>query len=314
MSPNLFSPALPEQRRLKMYIYGAHGTGKTVTSLHFPNAAVVDLDGGTDWYASAFSFQKLRTTDVDKVLQAVDGLIQDPGDFKTLVIDSFTKFWDLLQEKHLKRLRVKRGNPQYVFQPSDYKVIKSDLRAFINKLLALDMNIIATAQVKSMYSQDSGEFMKITGTEPDGPKDAPYLFDVVLELNFGPDDTRIATVKKDRTNTLPKTFEFSYQELVKYFGVKDLERAPVKLRAEQLLNQVSNRNLKVRVGTKEILTAGITGDTLTKLMKLTNSMAENQLKDKLNEDYSVQSLLDLREDEASLLITDLTKTEANVQS
>jgi len=314
LSPTLFSPATPESRRLKMYIYGTHGTGKTVTSLHFPNAAVIDLDGGTDWYASAFNFQKLRTTDVDKVFQAVDGLIQDPGDFKTLVIDSFTKFWDLLQEKHLKRLRVKKGNPQYVFQPSDYKTIKSDLKAFINKLLALDMNIIATAQVKNMYSQDSGEFMKIIGTDPDGPKDAPYLFDVVLELNFGPDDTRVATVKKDRTNTLPKTFEFTYQELVKYFGVKDLERPPVKLRAEQLLNQVSNRNLKVRIGAKEILTAGVTGETLTKLMKATNSMTETQLRDKLNEDYSVQSLLDLREDEALMLLKDLTNTEPNVQS
>jgi len=117
LSTNLFSPALPEQRRLKMYIYGTHGTGKTVTSLSFPNAAVVDLDGGTDWYAEAFKFSKLRTTDVDKVFQAVDALIKDPQDYKTLVIDSFTKFWDLLQEKHLKRLRVKKGNPQYVFQP-----------------------------------------------------------------------------------------------------------------------------------------------------------------------------------------------------
>jgi hypothetical protein len=248
------------------------------------------------------------------VFQAVDELIQEPGTTKTLVIDSFTKFWELLQEKHLKRLRIKKGNPQYVFQPSDYKTIKSELKAFINKLLALDMNIVVTEQIKNMYSQDTGEFMKIVGTEPDGPKDLPYLMDVVLELNFGPNDTRIATTLKDRTNTLPKTFEFTYQELVKYFGVKDLEREPVKLRAEQILYQVANRNLKVKVGGKELLTAGITGDTLTKLMKLTKDMTETQLRDKLNDDYSVQSLLDLREDEAQMLITDLTKTDTNVQS
>lgn len=295
-----------------MYIYGIHGTGKTVTSLHFPNPAVIDLDGGTDWYASAFQFEKLRTSDVDKVFQAVDGLIADPGDFKTLVIDSFTKFGELLTEKHLKRLRVKKGNPQYTFQPVDYKIIKADLKAFINKLLALDMNIIATAQIKNLYSQDTGEFMKVIGSEPDGPKDAPYLFDVVLELSFGPNDTRIATVKKDRTNTLPATFEFNYQELVKHFGIKDLERAPVKLRAEAVLNQVANRNVKIKVGNKELLSAGVTGDTLTKLMKLTSSMSEVALKDKLNEDYSVQSLLDLREDEAQMLVSDLTKTEISV--
>jgi len=176
------------------------------------------------------------------------------------------------------------------------------------------MNIIATAQVKNMYSQDSGEFMKLAGTEPDGPKDAPYLFDVVLELNFGPNETRIATVKKDRTNTLPASLEFSYQELVKYFGIKDLERPPVKLRAEQVLNQVSNRSISVKIGGKDFLTAGIVGDTLTKLMKATNGMAETQLRDKLNDDYSVQSLLDLREDEAQMLLKDLTNTESDVQS
>ena len=278
-----------------------------------PNPVVVDTEGGTDWYASAFKFQRLRTTDVDKIFQAVDELIKDPGDYKTLVIDSFTKLWDLLQEKHLKRLRVKKGNPQYVFAPSDYKVIKADLRSFVNKLIALDMNIVVTAQVKNMYAQDTTEFMKIIGSEPDGPKDLPYMMDVVLELNFGPGDTRIATVKKDRTNTLPATFDFTYQELVKYFGVKDLERPPVKLRAEQLLTQVSNRNTKVKVGGKELLTAGVDGDTLTKLMKATKDLSDTQLRDKLNEDYSVQGLLDLREDEALMLLKDLTNTDINVQ-
>lgn len=117
MSNNLFTLATSDERRLKMYIFGPQGTGKTVTSLHFPTPAVIDFDGGTDWYANDFKFFKLRTTDVDKAFAAVDGLIQDPGEFRTLVIDSFTKFWQLLQEKHLKRLRVKKGNPQYVFQP-----------------------------------------------------------------------------------------------------------------------------------------------------------------------------------------------------
>jgi hypothetical protein len=314
LSPNLFTPAKTDDRRLKMYIFGPHGTGKTVTSLNFPSCAVADLDGGTDWYAGSFTFDKLRTTDVDKVFEAVDNLIQDPGQYKTLVIDSFTKFWQLLQEKHLKRLRVRKGNPQYVFQPSDYKVIKADITSFINKLLALDMNIIATAQVKNIYSQDTGEFMKITGTEPDGPKDAPYMFDVVLELNYGPNETRIAKVLKDRTNTLPTTFEFTYGKLVEYFGVKDLERAPVALKATERLNKVSNRSNSVKYKGKTILTAGVTGTTLEQLAKATEKLNDTELRDKLNEDYSVQSLFDLREDEAQTLLKDLiiTNTAVNV--
>ena len=79
-----------------MYLYGAHGTGKTVTALHFPSPAVIDLDGGTDHYASTFTFDRLRTVDSDKVIQSVDDLIADPKDYRTLVIDSFTKFGELL--------------------------------------------------------------------------------------------------------------------------------------------------------------------------------------------------------------------------
>ena len=312
MASPLFTLATPDERRLKAYIFGPPGAGKTVTSLQFPNPVVVDLDGSSDWYASYWKYYRLSTTDVDKAFQAVDELIKDPGDFKTLVIDSFTKFYQLLQEKHLKRLRVKKGNPQYTFQPSDYKVIKSDLTSFINKLLALDMNIIATAQVKNVYSQDSGEFMKVTGTEPDGPKDAPYLFDVVIELNFGPNDTRIAKVLKDRTNSLPQTFEFTYQAFVENFGIKDLERPPVALKASQKLNQVSNRNVKVTYKGKQMLTAGVSGTTLETLAKATEKLSDTELRDKLNDDYSVQSLFDLREDEAKALLDDLAKTAASV--
>jgi hypothetical protein len=195
---------------------------------------------------------------------------------------------------------------------ADYKLIKGDVESFINKLLALDMNIIATAQVKNIFSQDTGEFMKITGTEPDGPKSAPYLFDVVIELNYGPNDTRVAKVLKDRTNTLPTTFEFTYQELVKHFGVKDLERAPVALKSSQKLNQVSNRNVKVTYKGKNVLTAGVTGGTLELVAKATEKLSDTDLRDKLNEDYSVQSLYDLREDEAKALLDDLAKTAINV--
>ena len=308
----LFTPAAVEERRLKMYLYGAHGTGKTVTALHFPSPAVIDLDGGTDHYASTFTFDRLRTVDSDKVIQSVDDLIADPKDYRTLVIDSFTKFGELLQEKHIRRLRIKKGDSQYVLQPSDYKAIKADIKSFINKLHALDMNIVATAQIKNLYSQDSTEFMKIVGTEPDGPKDAPYLFDVVIQLTYGPEDTRIAKVEKDRTNSLPKSFEFSYQEMAKLFGIKDLERAPVKLRAEKILSQMSNRNVKVKVGSKTLLTAGITGPTLEKVMKQIKGMDKKELKDKLHDDYSIANILDLKEDEAQVFLIDLTSTGENV--
>jgi hypothetical protein len=131
------------------------------------------------------------------------------------------------------------------------------------------------------------------------------LFDIVLELMFGPNDTRIAKVIKDRTNTLPKEFEYTYQELTKYLDMKELEREPVALRAVQRLNQVSNRTVAITLDGQTVMTGGITVETFTKLRDIIPHFEERELKDKLQEDYYVGSLLDLKEDEAKQFLTDL---------
>jgi hypothetical protein len=171
---SLFKKPTKEDRRLKMLVFGESGTGKTVTSLYFPSPAIVDIDGGTDFYIDKFEMTRLKTTDIDDINKAVDELIVDPSGVKTFVLDGISNYWDLLQDKHLKRLRVKKGKPDYIFQPLDYKLLNSDIKAFINKLLALDLNIIVTAKTKNEYAADTSEFMKIIGKKPDGPKEAPY--------------------------------------------------------------------------------------------------------------------------------------------
>jgi hypothetical protein len=292
-----------------MYIFGDSGVGKTVTSLHFPAPAVIDLEKGTDFYADNFDFVRLQTNDIEEITKAIDELIADPSGVKTLVIDPFTIYWDLIQEKHLKRLKVKKGNPNYVLQPIDYKAIKNELKSIVNKLIAVDLNIIVTARSKPEYASDTGEFMKVIGVKPDGPKELPFLFDVVLQLNVDDDGVRKATVIKDRTNRLPlEPFEFTYHKMIEFLDIKDLEREPVVLRGLQELDRMSNRNTTITFEGKEIKTAGITAETLTAIKEAVTGLNENDIREKLNDDYSVQSFLDLREDEAKLLLKDLTNT------
>lgn len=302
-----FKKAKDEPKRLKLFIYGESGTGKTVTALHFPGPAVIDLEKGTDHYADKFDMVRLQTTDTDEIIKAVDELIADPSGVKTLVIDPFSIFWESLQDKHLKRMRVKKGNPNYVLQALDYKPIKNDLKSFINKLLAVDLNIIITARSKAEYSTDAGDFMKVIGVKPDAPKELPYMFDTCLELSIQPDGKRFAKVIKDRTNKLPmEPFEFDYHKLVEYLDMKDLQREPVKLRGLQELDRIANRTTNITFEGKEIKTAGVTAKTLSEIKELISSMKEEDVINKLNDDYSVQSLLDLREDEAQLFLRDIT--------
>ncbi len=309
---SLFKKPSNEDRRLKMYVYGETGVGKTVTALNFPKPAVVDLEDGTIHYSKHFDFDRIRTTDLNEVMKAIDELIQDPQGYKTFVLDSLTVYYDILQDNYLRKLRVKKGKPDYTFQPSDYKVIKADVRTLINKLLALDMNVVVTARSKNQYSQDTGEFMKIIGTKPDGPGEAPPLFDVVLEITMDSEGIRTARVVKDRTNKLPQKFEFTYQELTKYLDMKELEREPVQLRAVQALNKTAKRTTKIKFQGDELLTAGVTAETLTALMPFLDKISEEELTDKLKEDYYVTSILDLHEDEARQLLADLT-TKLNTQ-
>ena len=145
---SLFKKAQPSAQRLKMLIYGEAGTGKTVTSLHFPNPAVVDTEKGTEYYGAMFDFHKIESFNPDKVSEALDELLEDPQGFKTLVIDPFTVLYDGIIDKHVSRMRKKTGNPDYTLQPLDYKHIKSDVKMLVSKLLALDLNIIVTARSK----------------------------------------------------------------------------------------------------------------------------------------------------------------------
>lgn len=178
------------------------------------------------------------------------------------------------------------------------------MKAMVDKLLALDMNVIVTARSATLYSSD--EFMKAVGTKADGPKDLAYLFDVVLELKK--DETTgkfMATTKKDRTNTLPAVFEFSYPSFVQYVGIDGLEREPVVFKQTISINERAGRATQVTFRGKSVMTAGVLGETLETIADLQVVYGSEKLQQKLKEEYVVDSLLDLKEDEANLLINDL---------
>ena len=302
---SLFEKAANKGTRLKMYIYGDTGTGKTVTSLHFPNPAIIDTERGSEHYGDKFKFHRLDTSEPKGINQALDELLKDPVNFKTLIIDSFSNVWDKIQDIQLSRMKVKTGNPGYVIQPIDYKTMNAEVRGIVHKLLALDLNIIVTAKSKLLYSTDKSEFMQVIGTQPDGPKGLPYMFDTVLELIKADDGTRKAITHKDRTNSLPPEFEFNYQEMVKYLGIEGLEREPVVFNQQEALDDLSHRTTDVTFQGNVIKTAGITEKSLKTLSDIVTRLGKDVVMSKLKSDYLVDSFLDLKDDEAGLFIRDL---------
>ncbi len=300
---SLFALAEPVASRLKMLVYGPAGSGKTITALSFPDVAIIDTEKGTDHYGKYKKFYRIQTNDPIVVKSALDELINNPGNIKTIVIDSFSVLYDKIINNYESKQKIKLGKPDYVIQPNDYRFINSECRNIVDKLLALDMNIIVTCRIKPKYAE--GQFMQVTGSRPDGPKDIEHWFDTVLELERG-QDKFLAKIIKDRTNTLGKIneiFEYSYQTLAEKIGIEDLMREPVIINQQINLELNKGRTKVIEFKGNKIKTAGITAETLEEILAL--GIDEDKIMAKIQEDYSVDSLLDLKDDEAKLLLNEL---------
>ncbi len=227
-----FSPPGEKRSRLKMFVWGGPGAGKTFFSLQFPGVAIVDADNGTDPYKETFKFEVRKTTNVDEVRRLVEWLATNDHDYTTLVIDPFTVLWESWQHKwsdiFLERNTKSKGYKHefYEMQVRDWQAIKSDLKSFIRQLLALDMNIVVTARSKVQYKGGSGDFMVADGDTFDGEKSLPYMFDTILHLDVV-NGKRVAHCTKDRWNIFPmdKEFELSYS-LVEKVWSKDALSQP----------------------------------------------------------------------------------------
>jgi len=213
-SSSPFHLAGSSERRLKLFLWGDSGVGKTTLALQFPKPVVIDLEGGTDLYGDTFSFDRLRTTDADETMAAVDWLAKGDHSYETAIIDPISVFWEATQKKwsdiFLMRNRQSKG---YRFEYFDlgikeWSTIKAAWKDFIRKLIALDLNVIVTARQKTLYADGA---LKAIGETFDAEKGLPYLFDIVVRLYRDEKLRFMALCQKDRSGTLPTgPFEIQY--------------------------------------------------------------------------------------------------------
>jgi len=224
-----FKKAESLDKRLKLFLWGDSGAGKTTLALQFPKPVVIDMEGGTDLYGESFDFDVLKATNADEVMEAVQWLITHAHPYRTLIIDPITVYWDALQKKWSDIfLRRNKGSKGYKFefydlQPRDWMTIKAEFKELIRKLIALDMNVIVTARQKVQYAD--GQFMKAIGETFDGEKSLPYMFDTIVRLYRDEKGRFLGDCLKDRSNKLPQgEFECSYPVLEELFGKRNLSR------------------------------------------------------------------------------------------
>ena len=204
-------------KRLKLFMYGDAGVGKTTAGLQLPMPYIIDAERGTENYHKKINKvggAVFNTTDILEVIEEVRKLSTEEHDFKTLVIDPITPlYFDLIDKCELE---VGSEFGRHYGEANKY------MKRLINLIMRLDMNVVVTAHAKVVYGDD----MKKLGITFDGWKKLDYIFDLVLELRKQTPTKRYAKVVKTRIESFPdgETFEWNYDSLTERFSQVELER------------------------------------------------------------------------------------------
>jgi hypothetical protein len=208
----------PVNKRLKMFIYGGAGAGKSTCAIQFKNAYIIDAERGTEQYDALINANGgvvFPTNDMSEVISEVKQLLTVKHDFRTLVIDPITTLYNDLLDKCEQRVGSDFGK--------HYQEANKQMKRLANLILALDMNVVVTAHAKKEY----GDNLKVLGMTFDGWKQLDYWFDLVIEINRkkGSKD-RVGKIVKTRIATFPdqETFDWSYDQIKQRYDAATLER------------------------------------------------------------------------------------------
>lgn len=203
-------------KRLKLFMFGPAGVGKTTAAIQFPNSYIIDCERGAENYDKLITGSHsvlMQTTDINDVIQEVKSLLTEKHEFRTLVIDPITPVYNDLLDKCETQVGSDFGR--------HYGAANKQMKRLANLIMALDMNVVITAHAKAEYGAN---FAKI-GYTFDGWKQLDYWFDLVIELSKK-GRKRMAKVAKTRLESFPdeEVFEWSYDAIRKRYDVGILER------------------------------------------------------------------------------------------
>jgi hypothetical protein len=227
----ILSPAVEIEPRMKLFMFGASGVGKSYSALEIATAiggkiAVHEPEKGSRLYAGKFPYYRIKTDDLDTLTETIRTLAQGGHDYRTLIIDPITLLWRSWQEQWERRFLAKNTGRKghrgewYEMGMKDWAPIKRTWEAFMRTLTDLDMNVIATAREKAEY-EGSGNSLRKVGETFDGEKGLDYWFDTVLRLELTGSGKRLATTLKDRTGSLEQSrtpWEFTSRTVATAFG------------------------------------------------------------------------------------------------
>jgi GTPase SAR1 family protein len=205
------------EKRLKLFMFGPAGVGKTTAAIQFPNAYIIDTEKGSENYDKLINGSGsavLQTNDMEEIIHEVKQLLTEQHDYRTLVIDPITTAYNDLLEKCELKVGSEFGR--------HYGEANKKMKRLANLIMALDMNVVITAHAKKEY----GDNLKVLGMTFDGWKQLDYWFDLVIELTKKSKKRFGRVVKTRISEAFPdeEVFEWSYPAIRDRYGANLLER------------------------------------------------------------------------------------------
>lgn len=246
-------PKATEPSRPKITVFGKPGVGKTWGALDFPSVYYIDTEAGADLAhytdklkrsGGVYFGREQGSQDFATVIDQVKALATETHPYKTLVIDSLSKIYNLEVNKEAERLGEKDG-----FGASKKPAVRMS-GTLIRWLDKLDMNVILICHEKPEWSK--GEQI---GFVPDAHEKLEYELHLCLRITKE-GDSRKAAVKKSRLIEFVdgSRFDWSYEEFTKKFNRKVMEATAkqIVLASQEQLAELSELLEVVRLPDGEI--------------------------------------------------------------
>jgi len=230
MSLKAIKPEVVKPSKPKFLISGKSGVGKTSFALEFEKPYLIDTEGGAvrEQYTKklltsggAYFGKEQGSQDFKLVIEEIKALATQKHDFKTLVIDSFTKLYNMAAAE----AEVTVGNDF----GRDKKEANKPTRQLIRWLEKIDMTVILICHQKDKYERQGKEVI-YAGTTFDGWDKLEYDLDLWIEIRKTGKE-RSFIVKKSRVASFIEgmEIELSYKKFVELYGAEVIAAAPQPL-------------------------------------------------------------------------------------
>lgn len=249
-------PKAAKPSKPKILIFGKPGVGKTWASLDFPSCYYIDTEGGADL---AHYTDKLKKSggfylgpkdganDFSVVTEEIITLATTPHQFRTLIIDSYSKLMGTQIATDHERME-KAGRDMEKTFGAEKKPAINWTRRWLRWFEKLDMNVILICHEKDEYKDG-----KILGQTFDGWDKLAHELHLALQI-IKTGSSRKARVTKTRLLGFPdaEVFDWSYDAFAERYGKDIIEAAsaPVEMSTPEQAQRYTDLMQVVKVDQK----------------------------------------------------------------